>query len=144
MRRPPYLSRPTLITFAGLLVGILGLVIQWIAVPAKFAGAEGTFGISFPPGIAILLAFGLLTLFTVRWWWHPVFAVLISFWIAGAGTMAGKTGPNLTSHNVGTVAGTAIMIIGLVASFVAGIVSMRTGLRIRKAIRTSSAPPSAA
>ena len=139
MRRLPYLSRPTLISLAGLLVGIVGLVIQWIAVPAKFAGAEGTFGISFPPGIAFILAFGLLTLATVRWWWHPVFAVLISFWIAGAGTMAGKTGPNLTSHDFGTVAGTAIMVAGLIASFVAGLVSMRTGRRVRKATRTRAA-----
>jgi hypothetical protein len=123
------LNRGTLVTFGGLLVGIVGLIIQWIADPAKFSGAEGTFGISFPPGIAFILVFGLLTLGTARWWWHAAFAVLISFWIVGAGSMAGKMQPNFTSHNLGTVGGTAVMAVGLALAFVAGIVSMRKARR---------------
>ena len=135
MSRRLSLSRNTRITVAGLLVGIAGLVIQWIADPAKFSGAEGTFGVSFPPGIAFILAFGLLMLSTARWWWHPIFGVLIAFWIVGAGSLAGKMQPNLTSHNLGTVAGTTVMALGLVGAFVAGIVSMKTGRRTRRAHR---------
>ena len=132
MLRPRPLSRPTLVTFGGLLLGILGLVIQWIAQPAKFAGAEGTFGISFPPGIAVILVFGLVTLCTARWWWHPLFAVFISFWIVGVGSIADKLQPNLTSHNPGTVAGNAVMAVGLLLAFVAGIVSAVAGRRARR------------
>lgn len=143
MFRLPSLSRGTLVTFGGLLVGIAGLVIQWIADPAKFAGAEGTFGVSFPPGIAFIVLFGLLMLGTARWWWHPVFGVFIAFWIAGVGALAGKLWPNLVSHNPGTVAGNAVMTAGLVLAFVAGILDIRAARRIRKAGRAHSAPPSA-
>jgi hypothetical protein len=132
MLRPRPLSRPTLVTFGGLLIGILGLIIQWIAQPAKFAGGEGTFGISFPPGIAFILVFGLLTLFTARWWWHPLFAAFISFWIVGVGSIADKLQPNLTSHNTGTVAGNAVMAVGLTVAFVAGLISAVAGRRARR------------
>lgn len=40
--------------------------------------------------------------------------------------------PNLTSHNLGTVAGTTVMALGLVAAFVAGIASMKAGRRARR------------
>lgn len=143
MFRLPSLSRGTLVTLAGLLVGVAGLVIQWIADPAKFAGAEGTFGVSFPPGIAFILVFGLLTLLTARWWWHPIFAAFIAFWIAGVGTMADKMQPNFASHNPGTVAGTTVMAAGLALAFIAGLVSTRAARRTRKATRTRPAPPSA-
>jgi hypothetical protein len=132
MFRRPSLSRNTLLTFFGLLVGIAGLIIQWIADPKKFAGAEGTFGVSFPPGIAVIIVFGLLMLFTARWWWHPIFGVFIAFWIVGVGSMADKLQPNLTSHNFGTVAGNAVMAIGLALAFVAGLISMRTARRTRR------------
>lgn len=132
MFRRPSLSRYTLITFAGLLVGIAGLIIQWIADPEKFAGAEGTFGVSFPPGIAVIIVFGLLMLFTTRWWWHPLFGVFIAFWIVGVGSMADKLQPNLVSHNLGTVAGNAVMAIGLALAFVAGLIGMTTARRARR------------
>jgi hypothetical protein len=129
------LSRSSLVTFGGLLVGILGLVIQWIADPAKFSGAEGTFGISFPPGIAFIAGFGVLMLLTARWWWHPVFGVFIAFWIAGVGTLVGKLTPNLVSHNAGTVTGNAVMAAGLLLAFVAGLVSMAAGRSTRRTTR---------
>jgi hypothetical protein len=132
MLRPQHLSRPTLVTLGGLLLGILGLIIQWIAQPAKFSGAEGTFGVSFPPGIAFILVFGLLTLFTARWWWHPFFAAFIGFWIVGVGSIADKLQPNLTSHNTGTVAGNVVMAVGLTLAFLAGLISAAAGRRARR------------
>ncbi|PWI43641.1 hypothetical protein [Streptomyces sp. ICBB 8177] len=117
-------SRGTLVSLGGLLFGVLGLVVQWFANPAKFGG--------FPPGILFLVAFGLLTAVTVRWWWHPVFAVFIAFWIVGVGGLAGQLTPNLTSHNLGTVTGNVIMTTGLAVTFVVGILSMITARRTRR------------
>ncbi len=122
----------TRITLAGLVIGIVGLVIQWIANPARFAVAEGSYGLSFPPGILFILGAGVLTLVTKRWWWHAVFAVLIGFWIVGVGTLANQLQPNLFSSNLGTVAGNIVMSLGLALGFVAGIASMVTA---RKRVR---------
>jgi hypothetical protein len=142
MLRQRRLSRSTLISFAGLLVGIGGLVIQWIADPSKFADAQRSFGVAFPPGIAFIVVAGLLTLVTARWWWHAVFGVFIAFWIAGVGTLAGQLTPNLTSHNAGTVAGNVVMTAGLVLAFAAGVHSMVTAFRTRRTVRreTGRAP----
>lgn len=136
MFRLTSLNRSTLVSMGGLLVGIVGLIVQWIAVPAKFSGAEGTFGISFPPGIAFIAAFGLLTLLTARWWWHGVFGAFIAFWIVGVGSMADQLQPNLFSDNPGTVAGNVVMSAGLIVAFAAGLVSAVTGRRNRKAARS--------
>jgi hypothetical protein len=136
MLRPRRLSRSTLVTFAGLLVGIAGLVVQAFADPSKFTEAEGSFRIAFPPGIAFVVAAGLLMLLTARWWWHAVFGAFIAFWIVGVGTLADQLPPNLTSHNAGTVAGNVIMAAGLVLAFVAGVHSMITALRTRRAARS--------
>ncbi|MBY8883762.1 hypothetical protein K7472_02750 [Streptomyces sp. PTM05] len=122
-------SRGTLVSLGGLLVGILGLVVQWFADPAKFGG--------FPPGILFLIVFGLLTAVTAKWWWHPVFAVFIAFWIVGVGGLAGQLTPNLTSHNPGTVTGNVIMTLGLAVTFVAGILSMITARRTRRTAPTA-------
>ncbi|WP_405063307.1 hypothetical protein OG474_17170 [Kribbella sp. NBC_01505] len=115
------LSRGTLVTLAGLLVGAAGLVIQWIAEPAKFAEALPPLGVAFPPGIAFIAVAAVLTLLTSRWWWHPVFAVVIAFWIVGVGTLAGELTPNLTSNNPGTVTGNLVMSAGLITTFITGI-----------------------
>ena len=135
MLGPRRLSRGTLASSAGLLVGIAGLVIQWSADPSKFAEAVPPFGVAFPPGILFIVTAGLLTLLTARWWWHAVFGVFIGFWIAGVGTLAGKLTPNLTSHNPGTVAGNVVMTAGLVLAVVAGVHSMITTRRARSAAR---------
>ncbi|WP_067490445.1 hypothetical protein [Actinomadura hibisca] len=126
------LSRRTLLSLAGLLVGIAGLVIQWIADPDKFADALSSF-VVVPPGILFIAVAGLLTLLTARWWWHPVFGVLIAFWIVGVGTLAGQLTPNLTSSNAGTVTGNVVMAAGLAFAFVVGILSMIEARRARPA-----------
>lgn len=136
MLRLRRLSRRTLISFAGLLVGIAGLVVQWFADPPKFAEAVPPLGVAFPPGIVFIIASGLLTLLTARWWWHPVFNVFIAFWIVGVGTLAGQLTPNLTSHNLGTVTGNVVMAAGLILAFIAGILSMRTARRARRTARS--------
>jgi hypothetical protein len=123
------LSRNTLVSLAGLLIGIAGLVIQWFADPAKFSEALPPLGVAFPPGIAFIVAAGVLTLATARWWWHPVFAVFIAFWIVGVGTLAGQLTPNLTSDNLGTVTGNIVMAAGLTVTFIAGTRSMLTTRR---------------
>lgn len=116
------LSIPTQMTLAGLGVGIVGLLIQWVADPAKFGGAHRTFGLSVPPGILFLVACAILVLLTLRWRWHTMFAVLIGFWIViVGGILAGQLRPNLTSSNLGTVLGNVVMCVGLVAAMVAGV-----------------------
>lgn len=132
------LSRSTLISFAGLLVGIAGLVIQAFADPSKFTAAEGSFRIAFPPGILFIVASGLLMLLTARWWWHAVFGVFTAFWIVGVGSMANKLQPNLTSHNAGTVAGNVVMAAGLILAAIAGVLSMITARHTR---RTAQSKP---
>ncbi|WP_328605196.1 hypothetical protein OG943_34975 [Amycolatopsis sp. NBC_00345] len=135
------LNRSTLIAFAGLLIGILGLLIQWAADPAKFANGEKSFGFSaFPPGILFIVAAGLLMLVTSRWWWHPVFGVLIAFWIVVVGALANQLTPNLLSHNPGTVAGNVVMVGGLVTAGVAGVIGMVRTRRGRRAKPVPSAP----
>ncbi|MFC0541486.1 hypothetical protein [Kutzneria chonburiensis] len=118
------LNRGTVVSLAGLLVGIGGLLVQWAADPSMFSAGEQPFGIAFPPGILFILGAGLLTLGTARWWWHPVFAVLISFWIVVVGGLAGQLTPNLFSPNLGTVAGNVIMTVGLALAGIAGVVGM--------------------
>lgn len=124
-------ATPTMLTLAGLGVGIVGLLVQWAADPGKFGGVHRTFGMAFPPGILFIAGFGVLVVLTGRWWWHPVFAVLISFWIVGVGSLAGKMGPNLVSSNLGTVLGNVVMAAGLIGSFVAGIYAMVATRRSR-------------
>jgi predicted nicotinamide N-methyase len=65
-------------------------------------------------------------------WWAPVFAVLISLWIVVGGTAAGQMTPNFRSGNAGTVAGTAVMTLGLTLAAVAGIVAMLAGRQARE------------
>jgi hypothetical protein len=107
----------------GLAVGVLGLVIQWIAQPAKFN--------PFPPGILFIVGCGALVVLTRRRWWAPVFAVLISLWIVLGGWAAGKMTPNLDSADARTVAGTVVMALGLAFAAVTGIVAMLGAWRAR-------------
>jgi hypothetical protein len=127
------LNRLTFVSLAGLLVGIVGLLVQWAADPSKFSAGEQPFGIAFPPGILFILGAGLLTLGTARWWWHSAFAVLISFWIVVVGGLAGQLTPNLFSPNLGTVAGNLIMTVGLALAGIAGVLGM---IRARRSGRS--------
>jgi hypothetical protein len=106
----------TRLSLYGLAVGILGLVVQWIADPPKFS--------PFPPGIAFIAVCGALVVLTVRRWWAPVFSVLISLWIVLGGWAAGKLTPNLSSGDVGTVVGTLVMSLGLAFAAVTGVMAM--------------------
>lgn len=116
--------KSTKLSLSGLAVGIAGLIVQWIADPVKFGG--------FPPGIAFIAVAGALVVVTSGRWWAPAFAVLISMWIVLGGLAAGQLTPNFQSGNAGTVAGTAVMTLGLAFAAVAGIVAMLAGRRARE------------
>lgn len=117
----------TKLSLAGLVVGILGLVVQWIADPAKFHG--------FPPGIGFVAACGLLVVVTLGRWWAPVFSVLISLWIVFGGLAADKLVPNLRSGDAGTVVGNVVMCLGLLFAAVTGVVAMVVGRRTHSRTR---------
>ncbi|CCH17504.1 hypothetical protein [Micromonospora lupini] len=116
-------SRSTRLSLWGLVVGILGLLIQWIADPGKFP--------LFPPGIVFIVVCGALVVFTVGRWWAPVFSVLISLWIVLGGWAAGQLTPNFRSDNAGTVAGNVVMSLGLAFAAVTGIMAMLGAWRAR-------------
>jgi hypothetical protein len=99
------------IALTGLGIGILGLVIQWIADPAKFPG--------FPPGIIIVAVFGALVVLAGKWWWSPLLATLISLWIVGLGF--GLLLDNFRAADSGLVFGSAVMAVGLYGAAIAGI-----------------------
>jgi drug/metabolite transporter (DMT)-like permease len=112
----------TRLTLAGLALGVLGLVIQWIADPPKFN--------PFPPGIVFIVVCGALTAVLARRWWAPVFAVFISLWIVFGGLAAGVLTPNF-SKDLGTAGGTAVMTLGLLFAAVMGILAMVFARRTR-------------
>jgi hypothetical protein len=105
-------GRSLLVTLAGLAVGVVGLVLQWIADPDKFGG--------FPPGIYAIAAAGALTWLGRRWRWSPLAAVLMGLWILVGGSLAGKLQENLASGDGLTVTGNLVMAAGLLVAVVAG------------------------
>ncbi|GAA3381898.1 hypothetical protein [Cryptosporangium minutisporangium] len=109
----------TKLSLSGLGVGVLGLIVQWIADPAKFPG--------FPPGIVFLVVCAALVVLASGRWWAPIFAVLISLWIVVGGWAADQLTPNLTSGDAGTVVGTAVMTLGLAFAAITGILGMLAG-----------------
>ncbi|GLW33589.1 hypothetical protein [Actinoplanes regularis] len=116
-------SKSTKLSLAGLAVGIAGLVVQWVADPAKFGG--------FPPGILFIAACAALVVVASGRWWAPVSGVLISLWIVVGGWAAGQLTPNFRSGDAGTVTGTAVMTFGLVFAAVTGTTAMIAGRRAR-------------
>jgi hypothetical protein len=109
----------TKLSLSGLAVGVLGLVVQWIADPAVFPG--------FPPGILFIAVCAALVVAASGRWWAPVFSVLISLWIVLGGWAAGMLTANLLSGDAGTVAGNVVMSLGLVFAAVTGVVAMFAG-----------------
>jgi hypothetical protein len=114
----------TKLSLAGLAVAVLGLIVQWIADPGKFGG--------FPPGIIFIAVCAALVVISSGRWWAPVFSVLISLWIIFGGLAAGKLTANLLSDDKGTVAGNAVMSLGLAFAAVTGVVAMFVGWRARE------------
>jgi hypothetical protein len=107
--------RATRWSLAGLGIGILGLVVQWIADPPKFN--------PFPPGIAFIAVAGGLVVLAGKRWWAPVFSVMISLWIVLGGLAAGVLLPNFRA-DAGTAGGTAVMTLGLALAAVTGVWAM--------------------
>jgi hypothetical protein len=106
----------TKLSLSGLAVGVLGLIVQWIADPAKFPG--------FPPGIVFIAVCAALVVAASGRWWAPVFSVLISLWIVLGGWAAGMLTANFLSGDAGTVAGNVVMSLGLAFAAVTGVVAM--------------------
>ena len=115
--------RSTKLSVSGLAVGVLGLIVQWVADPAKFPG--------FPPGIVFIAVCAALVVAASGHWWAPVFSVLISLWILLGGLAAGMLTANLLSGDAGTVAGNVVMSLGLAFAAVAGVVAMLAARRAR-------------
>jgi hypothetical protein len=115
--------RNTKLSLYGLAIAIVGLVIQWIADPSKFPG--------FPPGVIVIAVFGALVAFGIRWWWSPIFAVLISVWIVIGGFLGGELVDNLASGAWATIIGNVVMCIGLVIAAITGVLAMIDGRRRR-------------
>jgi hypothetical protein len=107
----------------GLAIGVLGLVVQWIADPDKFGG--------FPPGIIFIAVCAALVVVASGRWWAPVFSVLISLWIVLGGLAAGKLTANLFSGDAGTIAGNVVMTLGLAFAAVTGVVAILAGRQAR-------------
>jgi hypothetical protein len=110
-------------TFGGLAVGVLGLLIQWIAAPNLF----GAFG--FPPGIVYLVAAGGIVWLDRRAAWSPIAAIGLALWIVIGGVAGGNLTRNLASPEPGVVVGNVVMSIGLVAAAVAGAFAITANRR---------------
>ncbi|MFE9583275.1 hypothetical protein ACFYO1_43360 [Nocardia sp. NPDC006044] len=119
------LPKNTKLSLYGLATGILGLIIQWIADPAKFPG--------FPPGILVIAVFAILVALTARWWWTPLLATLIATFIALGGLLGGALLDNLSSGNTATIAGNIILYTGLTIAAIAGILATIDNRRTTKA-----------
>jgi len=114
----------TKLSLSGLGVGVLGLIVQWIADPAEFP--------VFPPGIVFIVGCAALVVLASGRWWAPIFAVLIAVWIVLGGWAAGQLIPNFTSGDAGTAVGTAVMTLGLAFAAITGVLAMRTGRKTRE------------
>ena len=117
-------SKYTKSTLVGLATGVVGLIIQWIAVPSKFP--------AFPPGIVVLVVCGVLVAVGIRWWWTPIFAVLMAIWIIVGGIIGQELVDNLSSGQLGTITGNVVMCLGLVTAAISGILAMIAGHRQRR------------
>jgi peptidoglycan/LPS O-acetylase OafA/YrhL len=97
MTRLPRKPHPPLSTaiLGGLAAGALGLVMQFVAEPAKFG--------VFPPGLYFVAGVMAIVWLGRRWRWSPLAAVALSMWI--------------------TVGGNAVMVVGLVGAAVANLLA---------------------
>ncbi|MGW4844347.1 hypothetical protein [Nocardia brasiliensis] len=124
------LPRNTKLALYGLGIGILGLIIQWIADPAKFPG--------FPPGIAVIAVIALLVVVGVRWWWTPLLATMIALLIIVGGLLGQDLIDNLTTGSAGTVAGNVVLCLGLVFAAITGVLAALEARRAARLERTDA------
>jgi hypothetical protein len=117
-------SRLTTATLGGLAVGVLGLLLQFIADPAKFG--------VFPPGIYFVVVAAAILWLHERWRWSPLIAVALGLWIVIGGTLSGDLPANLASSDILTVAGNIVMVLGPLGAAGFGIGSV-----VRPGHRTS-------
>lgn len=118
------------LTLTGVGIGMVGIVLQYIAMPALFGG--------FPPGLYFLAAAALLVVLFRRWSWSPLFAVLLAAWITFGGISGGQMAKNLSSGNGLLAVGAVVLQLGLALAIVAGIVAIVGNVRHVRRARLSS------
>jgi hypothetical protein len=121
-------SAGTLMAIVGLLIGALGILIQFAAAPELFGMA---FGVPFPPGLIYIVGAVVIVWLDQRSVWSPMAAVALSAWIVLGGLLAGDLTANLTAPDPVLVAVNVVMVLGLLASIVAGIVAVASNMRAR-------------
>lgn len=117
-------SGATTATLAGLVVGIIGILIQYATTPEKFGG--------FPPGIYFIGGSAILVWLLQRLSWGTVPAILITLQIIVlGGFVRGELTDNLRSSDVLTVVGNLVLLAGMVFASGAAVVAMVQNFRSR-------------
>ncbi|HJP73851.1 MAG TPA: hypothetical protein VJ914_06265 [Pseudonocardiaceae bacterium] len=115
------MNKATVLTVAGQLIGVVGLLIQWQAAPQLFGG--------FPPGIVYVAGAAAIVLLDRRSPWSPASAILLSAFIAIGGLAGGDTSRNLAMGNLELTIGMGVLYAGLALSVIAGVVAIIVGRR---------------
>jgi peptidoglycan/LPS O-acetylase OafA/YrhL len=115
-------SRKVVAVLGALGLAIGGLLIQFVADPAKFW--------PFPPGIYFILGAVLIVWLMQRWRIAPLAGILIGLWINFGGIVRGELFANLASGDVLTIVGNVVMEIGLIGAVVVGIVAIAAPDRV--------------
>lgn len=123
-------SRAIVATLAGLLVGIIGILMQYAVTPEKFPG--------FPPGVYVIGGCGVLVWLLQRLSWGPLPAILVTLQIIVlGGFIQGELTKNLQSSNMMTVIANLVLLVGMVFASVAAVVAIRRNLRDRARRQTA-------
>jgi len=122
------------VTVAGLVAGAAGIAVLWAA------GVE--FPVAIPPGLVILLAGALFVAFA-PWRWATLVGVVLGLFVAvgfvvsggipnlvgGDGNSLGGSSNPVERDTLGTVIGTWIQTIGVLAAVIAGVMATRNNYR---------------
>jgi hypothetical protein len=121
-------SRKVVAVLGALGLAIVGLLVQFVADPAKFW--------PFPPGIYFILGAALVVWLMQRWRIAPLAGILIGLWINFGGIVRGELFANLASGDVLTIVGNVVMEVGLLGAVVIGIVAIVAPDRVDREVAT--------
>lgn len=108
-------SRPTLVTIAGLAVVAVGIVVQ-IASGVEYPLV--------PPGAVIAVVVAGFVALAHRWWWPPLVATAYAAFLTFGSIVTPGVADRLGNPaDVGQFLGTAIQMVGVLATLVAGVVA---------------------
>ena len=111
---------PTKFTIAGLLLGAVGILLQYLTLPEDFPAV--------PPGPIIVMAAAVFVTLGVRWWWSSLVGVAVALMILIGGTLDGGLIDNLSDFP-GPATGAVLMLMGLVTALIAGVIAATTRRR---------------